>query len=310
MNRSSRIVADTQPALGVTELTKDGCVKQSVLDGQAFARTTYQVDAQTNADAEAVQIATGQGSNLCYTVLVLSVFYLAASILLFIYAANGSEIDLISSSQDSRGTVTGKVSHTWPLAWITAGAMAVVFAIYVGFGLLAGQSYFTAQVYARAESLSGFVSFGLHAIFLGAIVFLFNNWNDHVQFYLIVLGGAAIITFSYMIISHETGMERGWSFLTIVAFVAATLANFGQWILLFYSMWNESLDTWIMLMTWVYILTNAAYWANFLSWILALGDYAGVKAPRARYDEAGIIFLSILGLQMVGILLFYFFNDL
>jgi len=310
MDRSTRIIADTQPALGVAELTKDGCVKENVLDGQAYGRTTYQVDAQTFADAEAVQEALGQGRNLCIAILAFSILYLAASVALFFLASSGTEIDLISSSQDSMGVVTGEVSHTWPLAWITAAAMGVVFLLYAGFGFFAGQSYFANQVYARAESLSGFISHGLHLVSLGAVVFLFNNWTDHIQFYLIVLGAAAIITVSYLTILHEAGLERGWSFLMIIAFAAATAANVGQWILLIYSMATESLDTWVVPMTILYILTNVAYWANMLGWIQAWGDYSGVKAPRARFDLAGIIFLGILAVQMVGIVLFYLLNDL
>lgn len=303
-------VADTQPGLAQTELTADGCVKHEVLEGQGWGRTTYEVDAQTYADADAVMRVLGRGVNLCYVILAFSVLYLAASVLGFIYASNGTEFDLISTDRSAGGIITTSVSHTWPLAWITASALGVVFLIYGSFVAFAGRDYFTRQTFARAETLSGFLSFLLHAVFLGSIVFLWNGWVNHVSFYLLVFGGAFIITLGYVAILHEAALEEQWSFLTIIGFVVATVGNVGQWGLLLWTMATESLDTWVIFMTIIYILTNAAYWFNFLAWIQGWGVYSGVKTPRARYDIAGIVFVTILLAQMIGIFLLYWINDL
>lgn len=304
-------VRDSRSAMGETKVNKDGCINPDLNQGQAFGRTTFQVGEQTYADSASISGVTGRSSLFCGITLAFAVFYAGLAIWVAIVAQDGTDFVLFSSGVDSFGQPAPVADHTVYLPWLTFAFLASIAIIYGGVALIGGADYFARHIFARGEAVTGPITLLLHMVMNGFITFLWTKFQYRDQFYLLTLGVAFIVTAGYLAITHETSMERGWTFLTIVGFVAATAGNVLQWAHLAYVLIYESNPTWVVFIILAYILFNAAYWLNFLAWILGWDKYSSSpKAIRSRYDIFGMVSIGILAAQTLTIMLFYILNDL
>lgn len=304
------IVTSTRDAVGETNVVGDGCIDPAILDGQAYGRSQYRADGQTMLDAQAFIIASGRARNLCIVMIAFALAYLGLAVWTFVFASSGRSIELFSEDVGTFDEPQPVVDHSWPLPWILASYLLVVSVIYLLTALIGGQSYLAAQIYARAELVTGPVAFWLHATFIGAAVLLLTDWRYRTSFYALSFGVAIAVTLGYFMIGNSTAQDRGWSFTTIIGFVVATLFNVIQWLLLVYTIIAEDLDAWIVWATVLYILFGLGYWLNVLMWTAAVGSYDGGKTPRARYDIFAIVAITLLMLQALAFQLLYNLNEL
>lgn len=304
-------VRDSRPAMGETQVNKDGCINPDLNQGQAFGRTTFQVGEQTYADSASISAVTGRSSWFCGITLFFAVLYAGLAIWVAIFAQDGTDFVLFSSGVDSFGQPAPVADHTVYLPWFTLAFLGAIAIIYGGVALIGGTDYFARHIFARGEAVTGPATLLLHMVMNGFITFLWTKFQYRDQFYMLTLGVALIVVAGYAAITHETSMERGWTFLTIIGFVAATGGNLLQWAHLAYVLFYESISTWVLFIVLAYILFNAAYWLNFLAWILGWGKYSSSpKAIRSRYDIFGMVSIGILAAQTLVIMILYILNDL
>lgn len=295
------VVNDSRAALGASKITGDGCIDDDILKGQQYARTTYSSDLQSRDDYVAVARARGYTRTWCIVLLVFALLYLGVSITTFIFASNAEVFDLITADTDDLGNPVPVFETEYPLGWIFAVFPLLVAILYGAVALFGGEEYLGRRMYSRGEAYTIYGSYFLHMLFQGAAALIFTGYTYRTSFFVLFVGFSIIVSVLYLFVGHEAGLSRGWTFPSVIAFVAASAFNIILVVLLIFGMATRALEGWEYVVVSAFIVGLLAFWAHVGAWVFGWGTYAGGKAVRNRIDVFGIVSIAILLVQSLFI---------